>query len=75
MEEKGTEIKEDVCKTEENNEADVNSLPLPEPMPLDQEGNMIETRIPLDLKPTRKTKSSDLPSVFLNVKNIFQTVM
>lgn len=68
MEEKGTDVKEDACKTEENNETDVLSLPLPEPMPLDLEGNLIETRIPLDLKPTGKSKSPDFLASFSNVK-------
>ncbi len=56
-------MKEDVSKIEEVSEADVNSLPLPESMPVDEEGNMIDTRIPLDLKPPGKSKSSD----FLNI--------
>jgi hypothetical protein len=29
-------------------------------MPLDEDGNMIDTRIPLDLKPSGKSKSLDL---------------
>lgn len=56
-------MKEDVSKIEESSEADVNSLPLPETMPVDEEGNMIDTRIPFDLKPPGKPKSSD----FLNI--------
>ena len=59
LEDKGAEIKEDL-KTEENSEAFINSLPLPELMPLDEDGNFIDTRIPLDLKPSGKSKSFDL---------------
>lgn len=59
-EDKGSEIKEDIIKIEETSEGDVNSLPLPEPMPLDEEGNSVETRIPLNLKtPGKSIKSSD----------------
>lgn len=59
LEDKGAEIKEDL-KLEENSEAFVNSLPLPEAMPHDEEGNIIDTRIPIDLKPSGKSKSLDL---------------
>ncbi|XP_046444871.1 protein lin-37 homolog isoform X1 [Daphnia pulex] len=59
LEDKGAEVKEDL-KLEENGEAFVNSLPLPEAMPLDEEGNIVDTRIPFDLKPSGKSKSLDL---------------
>ncbi|KAI9551638.1 hypothetical protein GHT06_021973 [Daphnia sinensis] len=59
VEEKGIDVKEDVLKTEESSEASVNSLPIPEPMPLNKGGKVIDTRIPVDLKPSEKSKSLD----------------
>ena len=64
VEDKGAESKEDISKIEETSETDVNNLPLPEAMPIEEEGQMIDTRIPLELKPPRKSKSTD----FLNPK-------
>ena len=64
VEDKGAESKEDISKIEETSETDVNNLPLPKAMPIEEEGQMIDTRIPLELKPPRKSKSTD----FLNPK-------
>lgn len=59
MEEKGVDVKEDILKNEESSEAFVNSLPVPEVMPLNKGGKVIDTRIPVDLKPNEKSKSLD----------------
>lgn len=59
MEEKGIDVKEDILKNEETSEAFVNSLPTPEAMPLNKGGKVIDTRIPIDLKPSEKSKSLD----------------
>lgn len=65
-EEKIIENKDDI-KTEDNSESDVTNLPLPESMPLDKEGNLIDTRIPQDLKPPEKSKLEFLP-IFSGVR-------
>ena len=54
---KPSEEKMDVVKMEDK-EGQPN-LPPPEPMPKDEDGNIIDTRIPINLKPPEKLSSLD----------------
>jgi len=58
-EEKISEVKEENIKIEDKEE-EIKSLPLPEEMPVDHDGKVIDTRIPVDLKPLVKQTSGYL---------------
>lgn len=55
-EDKIAEVKEENIKIEDKEE-EIKSLPLPEQMPIDHNGKLIDTRIPADLKPLVKQTS------------------
>lgn len=56
----------DSTKIEEIRENDVTYLPPPKPMSLDEDGNVVDTRIPRDLIQC-STKSVDFPEIFQRV--------
>ena len=62
---------EDKAKTNESTDdepkapVEVTSLPLPEPMPVDDDGENIDTRIPIIINPLKK--SSTLDFLFPNI--------
>merc|ERR1712071_596575 len=53
-EEKTVDVKEETVIKIEDKEEEIKSLPLPEHMPLDHNGELIDPRIPTDLKPLVK---------------------
>ena len=69
-EEKISEVKEENIKIEDKEE-EIKSLPLPEEMPVDHDGKVIDTRIPVDLKPLVKQTSGYLMVLFKNFNNIY----
>jgi len=72
MEEKmsSVELKEEA--TEEPKVPDVTELPIPEPMPKDDEGEIVDTRIPSDLKPPKKSSNLDFLLIFQSLQVTLQ---
>jgi len=64
-EDKIAEVKEENIKIEDKEE-EIKSLPLPEQMPIDHNGKLIDTRIPADLKPLVKQTSG----YFMNEESV-----
>ena len=69
-EEKIDEVKEENIKIEDKEE-EIKSLPIPEPMPVDHDGKLVDTRIPIDLKPLVKQTSGHFMVFFNNFSNMF----
>ena len=44
----------------ETKEVEVTSLPKPDPMPVDDDGEIIDTRIPIVINPPKKTATLDI---------------
>lgn len=58
----GADFKEEDL-SEEYKLPEVTRLPMPEPMPRDEHGKLVDTRIPADLKPPKKPSSSELSAI------------
>lgn len=69
MEEKmsSVELKEEI--TEDDKVPDVTELPMPEPMPKDDDGETVDTRIPSDLKPPKKSNNLDFLLIFQSLQD------
>lgn len=61
-------IERDGMKVEEIRENDVTYLPPPKPMPEDEDGDVLDTRLPKDLA-SCTTKTVDFLEVFQRVMN------
>lgn len=74
MEEKmsSVELKEEI--TEDDKVPDVTELPMPEPMPKDDDGEIVDTRIPSDLKPPKKSNNLDFLLIFQSLQVTFKNL-
>lgn len=66
------ELKEEI--TEDDKVPDVTELPMPEPMPKDDDGEIVDTRIPSDLKPPKKSNNLDFLLIFQSLQVTFKNL-
>jgi hypothetical protein len=64
---KDQNISSDDLMKELDEPTEVTSLPKPDPMPVDDDGEIIDTRIPIIINPPKKSSTLDFLSIFSNL--------